>query len=202
MKLNVVVSFFLFVTNLTAQTELIAFKSHSGNMAYFKPSGADNLGGPPIKMDSIIFINDSTIIEYSSWDWQGRDDHAISDTVVNHPICKVPKESIDSLKGIYYRNDIKFIHVDSLLEDSVKIDPSIVETEIIEEEISDKEIKKKRKKKENNTNVLLPLDDGGDLGNSISQSYSIYYFSVFLLLICALLGSFIWYTNKNKIVSA
>lgn len=110
----------LFVLGLliksTAQTELIAFKSHIGSMAYFKTSGVDNLRAPPRIMYSIIFISDSTIIEYSSWDLQGRDDLAISDTVVNHPICKVPKTSLDSLKGIYYRIVIKFIHVGSLVK--------------------------------------------------------------------------------------
>ena len=50
--------------NAFNQTELIAYKSHSGNMAHFKISGVDNLGGPPMRMDSIIFIIDSTIIVY------------------------------------------------------------------------------------------------------------------------------------------
>ena len=61
-------SLFLIVSSI-AQTELIAYKSHSGDMAHFKVSGLDNLGGPAIMIDSIVKVNDSTIIEYNSYGW-------------------------------------------------------------------------------------------------------------------------------------
>ena len=80
------------------QTELIAYKSHSGNMTYFELSGFDNLGEPPMYIDSIIKLNDSTIVEYLSW--------GLNDTIVNHPVCNMPQAFLDSLKGNYYNNSI------------------------------------------------------------------------------------------------
>ena len=110
----------LFSITAFSQTELIAFKSHSGNMNYFKLSGFDNLGEPPMYIDSIIKLNDSTIVEYLSW--------GLNDTIVNHPVCNMPQASLDSLKGTYYNYSMRFINFEPIPEfktDTVQTDSII-----------------------------------------------------------------------------
>lgn len=132
----------IFFTNIVfAQTKLIAFKSHSGNMENFKNAYEENLfdlpndnfGAAPepiieeAALDSLIYLNDTAVImvtsnycirefskKYRAWR-PGRD------TVFNHPLfCK--KHSLDSIKEVLktsynFANSIdtvKFIGYDNL----------------------------------------------------------------------------------------
>ncbi len=57
----------LFTALTFGQTKEIAFKSHSGNNHYFNPdNGEGNFGwvGPMPQLDSVVKINDSTVIKY------------------------------------------------------------------------------------------------------------------------------------------
>lgn len=132
----------IFFTNVVfAQTKLIAFKSHSGNMENFKNAYEENLfdlpndnfGAAPNRwvneaaLDSLIYINDTAVImvtsnycmsefsiNYKNWG-PGKD------TVYNHPLfCK--KHSLDSIKEVLktsynFANSmdtVKFIGYDNL----------------------------------------------------------------------------------------
>lgn len=125
-----------FFGNLYGQTELIAYKSHSGNMANFKLTGYDNLGEPPMYIDSIIKLNDSTIVEYLSW--------GLNDTIVNHPVCNMPQASLDSLKGTYYDYSIRFIDFEPVLEvrtDTITTDSLVKAIETFgEEEVEEENV--------------------------------------------------------------
>jgi hypothetical protein len=92
-KITVGVVGLLFISvTANAQTERISALSHSGNKDI--KNSAHTLGGPEIilEIDSIVFINDSTVMQYTNFG-----DHV----VINHPIANDPKISLDSLKKIY-----------------------------------------------------------------------------------------------------
>lgn len=95
------------------QTKLIAFKSHSGRLSNFSISGFDNVGMPPILIDTILRLNDSIIVEISSIGW-GKGGE-FTDTIINHPVCKNPFLTVDSLKKIYNRDAITYIGFDTVL---------------------------------------------------------------------------------------
>lgn len=95
------------------QTELIAYKSHSGDLEKFNDGGYENLGIPPLRIDTIVILNDSTIIEISSRHWSGRPGFCVKDTVVNHPMYQKSSD-YKKLKGTYYDTSIVFINYDTL----------------------------------------------------------------------------------------
>lgn len=191
-----VIIILLFSVNSFSQTELIAFKSHSGNMEYFKVDGADNLGGPAIMIDSIFKLNDSTIIEYNSYGWGNSNNGPVyTDTVVNHPICKIPNVPIDSLKGIYYRSNIIFIGFDSVEVDNKKSDSLIIEGDDNEEE-------------EEVFPIVLPNGDNNEviIDNPIIDqpsrspiNNSTIYFIIVLLSLMTLFITILWYKLKPKL---
>jgi hypothetical protein len=90
-----------------AQTKAIAFKSHSGNPAYYPSDGDGNFGivEPMPTLDSIVKINDSTTIHYHNT-VQGP---FYYDTLVNHPFWSQPNINIDSLKKDYQYRQAQFI---------------------------------------------------------------------------------------------
>lgn len=152
-----IVLILLFSVSAFSQTELIAYKSHSGNMAHFKLTGYDNLGEPPIFIDSIIKLNDTTIVEYLSWGG--------NDTVQNHPVCKMSQASLDSLKGSYYDYSIRFINFEPTLEvntDTLTTDSLVKTIETFGEEEVEEE----------NVN-LVPVVEDNSLPPSTPESNSI-----------------------------
>lgn len=108
-------------TGLLAQTKVIAYKSHSGNMANFKIAFEENLfdmdnsnfGQAPqrnvktAQLDSVIFISDSiTLLVTSEFcKWQGQDEKEAKlwqpgqEIVKNSPLFS-RKHSLDSIKGV------------------------------------------------------------------------------------------------------
>lgn len=96
--------FFLVVISLgqqaNAQTKWIAHESHSGAPEHFSPrSYADNFGlvEPPPFLDSIVKINDSTVVKYLSQ----MSTPFFYDTIVNHPVWLSPNLDLDSTQKHY-----------------------------------------------------------------------------------------------------
>ncbi len=92
-KVTAVIGGALFMSlTANAQTERISALSHSGSKDI--RNSAHTLGGPEItlEIDSIVFINDTAVIQYTNFG---------NHVVINHPIANDPKISLDSLKKIY-----------------------------------------------------------------------------------------------------
>ncbi|MCA6068355.1 hypothetical protein JI747_014275 [Chryseobacterium sp. RG1] len=105
-----------------AQTKLISYKSHSGNMEYFEKSIVEdsyntnysNLGIRPEpyiinpKLDSVIIIDDKKSVIVTSVLHKDRRNSNTEkwntgrDTVYNHPIFS--SQNIDSVKNVLRRN--------------------------------------------------------------------------------------------------
>jgi hypothetical protein len=88
------------------QTKLIAHRSHSGKIGTFRiTNSADNFGLPSEKIDSIIKISNTKILEISNRGNRG------TFKIKDHPYFKFyfknPQGSIDSLKKVYPK--IKFV---------------------------------------------------------------------------------------------
>jgi hypothetical protein len=117
MKTIFIVLCSLFTTASLAQTKLIAFKSHSGNMDNFNialendlfNSEGSNFGKPShmnlFRLDSVIYISPTKAVLIGSlyqYPWRGSKDSAkfiqmIKDTVYNDPMFS-QKHSLDSIR--------------------------------------------------------------------------------------------------------
>ena len=96
--------------NSIAQTKLIAFKSHSGNLAFFNPSaGPDNLGCQRADfnyleettyiLDTLSWLSDtSVIVRIATSNIQGI---IKIDTVISFPYCSKPDLEYSQYKPIY-----------------------------------------------------------------------------------------------------
>lgn len=179
---SVLISSFVFT-----QTELIAYKSHSGNMAHYKLTGYDNLGGPPIYIDSILKLNDSTIVEYFSWGMQ-------NDTIINHPVCNLSQSTLDSLKGNYYNLNINFIEFENkIITDTIQKDSVIKAIKTFGENESKKE--DVNVIPTSNENITPPSNTIKEV-NSTSKLYVLWYglFGFVTMLIFM-----VWYNQKSKL---
>lgn len=135
----IILTFLVF--DLRAQTKIIAHKSHSGKSIdkYLNHSFTigdhwfSNFGAAPQKfirnahLDSVVYINDTTTVMFTSTHCQDLYDNseletlwkAGKDTLINHPVFS-QKIEVDSMKEIikkqyYFKNkisDVKFIHFD------------------------------------------------------------------------------------------
>ncbi len=190
------------------QTKLIAFKSHSGNLSNFSFIELDNVGLPSFSIDTIRLLNDSTIIEIRS---RGNGWDKKIDTVVNHPVCHIPHLTVDTLKGMYYRNDIEFIGFDTVL----------TKKEIKRQQKwnkSQERLKKKRAKLlgkykavdkmivKSSGALLLGNDnsDGNTPANQLgpkSNSTYLMYFGFGIIGLMLIFFSFLYFYNKNKVVA-
>lgn len=81
-----------------AQTKMIAHKSHSGLPADFSLEGDDNYGNPPMHMDTLIWLSDTSIVEIMSY---GYGDTGRRDTVYNHPYFNRPGISLEEIQSMY-----------------------------------------------------------------------------------------------------
>jgi hypothetical protein len=120
-------------TGLLAQTKVIAFKSHSGNMANFKIALEENLfdidnsnfGHAPqrdvktAQLDSVIFVSDSVTFlvtsEFCKWQGQEEKDAKLwkpgKEKLINNPLFS-RNHSLDSIKSVIareygFRNSVK-----------------------------------------------------------------------------------------------
>jgi len=192
MKTQLILLLLLFSQFTFAQTELIAYKSHSGNMEHYKLTGFDNLGEPPIYVDSILKLNDSTIVEYFSWGYA-------NDTVVNHPICKLPQSSLDSLKGDYYNYNTRFINFEVInITDTIQKDSVIKAIKTYGES-------EKKKEKQNTivpTNVENPTNTPAPLSNIIKTPLIQPKTNLLWAIVIALMfiiSITIWLNQKSKL---
>jgi hypothetical protein len=101
MKFLYTLIFILTSISLQAQCKLIAFRSHSGNISHYNSRlEPDNLGIPPMYLDTIIWISDTSCVEKTSYRWNGWPNY--TDTVYYHPYCNNSAISYDSLKTSIY----------------------------------------------------------------------------------------------------
>lgn len=98
---------------ISAQTSLIAHKSHSGNAKSFGASFSGDFGGimppgnfgePPARMIQVVKLTDSTVLMKNE-EWGGRGLSA--DTFYHHPLFSDPNITVDSLKKIF-GEDVEF----------------------------------------------------------------------------------------------
>ena len=179
------------VFNTFSQTELIAYKSHSGNMAYFKLSGFDNLGEPPIFIDSIIKLNDTTIIEYLSWGG--------NDTILNHPVCKLSQSSLDSLKGTYYNYSIQFIDfepIQAINTDTVQTDSIINSIKTFGENETEEQKTDIIPIEEENTSPPIKPQTKSIISNPSSKLYILLYGLIGLVIMSIIT---LWFKLKPKL---
>jgi hypothetical protein len=205
MKLLFTILFSLSIVSF-GQTKLIAFKSHSGNSAYFSSDGIDNIGLPSLSIDTIRLLNDSTIIEIRS---RGNGWDKAIDTVVNHPVCRVPHLTVDTLRGMYYRKDIEFIGFDTVLtKKEIKRQKKWSK--------SQEKLKKKRAKlleeyKEVDKRIvktsevfLLGSDGNNNTPNDgtieKSNTVNLRYFGFGLMTVVIILFSILYRSNRNKVI--
>lgn len=103
----------LFPIAISAQTALIAHKSHSGNAKSFGASFSSsfgrielpgNFGEPPARMLAVTKLSDTTVLLKND-QWGDFSE----DTIYHHPIFNDPNITVDSLKKIYGK-DVKFIN--------------------------------------------------------------------------------------------
>lgn len=84
------------------QTKIIAHKSHSGDGTSIASEKDGNFGLPPERLDSVIKISDSCIVEINNFGWR--------DTVYNHPYFIKSGASRSELESRY--PNVKFVGFD------------------------------------------------------------------------------------------
>jgi hypothetical protein len=127
------ISMLFFITNYSAQTKIIAHKSHSGNTRTFSKGyqkmlfdiGSSNFGHAPqrivkrARLDSLIFLTDTSQVMVTSYSCTKNTNNQSSiwkpgrDTVYNHPLFS-KKYSLDSIKLVlkdqyFFENPIENI---------------------------------------------------------------------------------------------
>lgn len=98
MKLLLSTSALLFAFALSAQTNIIQTRSHSGDIAesLVEP---DNYGMPmiEIEIDSVILLNSNCLIEVKTYDGM----HRQRDTICDHPYLKGTEKDLNDIKKLY-----------------------------------------------------------------------------------------------------
>lgn len=104
MKIISTLAIFILAFSLTAQTNVIRTKSHSGKIQgpIHEP---DNFGlpSPMIRIDSVILLTDNCLIEVSSVDHL----HRYRDTICDHPYLQGMGTELKEIKK-HYSKDTKF----------------------------------------------------------------------------------------------
>lgn len=164
-----------------AQTKLIAYRSHSGDMNYFTTAEPDNLGNPPMVFDTLFLINDSMMIRQVS---REGSNHAQIDTITNTYYCKKPQAYADSTRA-----------------------PWSYETVIVKEKNKDKkkpaaQVNEKKAVDENDAIVPVKSIDNNSDGLQPSQSSMMNYFLLSLSPLLVFMGGFIWFANRSKMLSS
>lgn len=75
------------------QTKIIALKSHSGDASALSAEKDGNFGIAPTKIDTIVRISDTCIVEINNFGWR--------DTVYNHPYFSKPGVTMEEIKAHY-----------------------------------------------------------------------------------------------------
>jgi ATP-dependent Zn protease len=164
-----------------AQTKLIAYRSHSGNMNYFSTAEPDNLGNPPMMFDTLFLINDSMMIRTNTR--EGGTNSKI-DTITNPYYCKKPQAYIDSARA-----------------------PWSYQTVIVKEDEKNKKkpaAESKENKVEQQNEVISPVDNNTDNSDGLqpAQSSMLNYFLISLAPFLVFIGGFVWFANRSKMLSS
>ncbi|MFZ4057081.1 MAG: hypothetical protein ACOYKE_03035 [Ferruginibacter sp.] len=192
-----------FVNSLMAQTKMIAFKSHSGNMAYFNDALEDNMfdmensnfGNPPMRdifttnLDSVIYVSDSVAIMVTS---------EYSTSV--HPFDGAPKS-----KPELVRTKRKIILNDPLLSRKHALDSirkSLAESyqffnpidQVIFVGYDNKKPKKKKR-----SEFIVPVLNNDTPNNTPQQSPNTLLLSLFGLVLVVALASGMVATHKFQL---
>ena len=130
MRINLTVLLTLLILSpIKAQTNLIAYKSHSGNMKTYELSGFDNLGNPPMDfefyhplfVDTIFKLNDSTIIKNTK-DWHVYDSLSVcyKDTISKTKSSMwFGFKPLDSIPSSLKNEGIVFVGFDSISNNKI-----------------------------------------------------------------------------------
>lgn len=102
MKIWIFVGGLMLAGNLSAQTKIIALKSHSGDMTALKSEKDGNFGIAPTRLDSVVKIGANCIVEINNYGFR--------DTVYEHPYFLNPDVSLQELKQRFPR--IHFVGFD------------------------------------------------------------------------------------------
>lgn len=112
-RIFTLVSLLLLLFNTTAQTKIIAHKSHSGTSGDFSVSDYDdNLGLSlefKLQLDTVIKLTNNSVIEI--FHLPHNNSERIVDTMTNHPVFNNPEVSLDSMKKRY--PSVEFIGFDT-----------------------------------------------------------------------------------------
>jgi hypothetical protein len=111
-KIFTLVSLCLLLFNTTAQTKIIAHKSHSGTSEAFSASDDDNFGLSPefqSRLDTVIKLTNNRVIEIFHIPAYENSERIV-DTMTNHPVFNNPEVSLDSMKKRY--PNVEFIGFD------------------------------------------------------------------------------------------
>ncbi|MCU0435548.1 MAG: hypothetical protein MUC87_18965 [Bacteroidia bacterium] len=95
MRVSLLLLTLMFALAMQAQTERISALSHNGTVQPQKPSHIPGIPSTHVirfRIDSIVFVNDTTVVQYTNMG---------SHVVHRHVIANDPKISLDSLKKIY-----------------------------------------------------------------------------------------------------
>ncbi|MES2554566.1 MAG: hypothetical protein V4604_00365 [Bacteroidota bacterium] len=163
---------------ISAQTALIAHKSHSGNANSFRssfsnnfgeirPESLGNFGAPPARMVAVTKLSDSTVLMKNER-WDGDD--MKMDTIYHHPIFNDPNMTVDSMKKMF-GEEVEFINFEpKKIEDeqnnALPVPPNEYKVPPGEEHlpglgIPEKEKEKKRHKRRKSEVVWILLIGGG-----------------------------------------
>lgn len=159
---------------ISAQTALIAHKSHSGHAKSFGVSFSSNFGRmelpgnfgePPARIIQVVKLSDSTVLMKND-QWGGFSE----DTIYHHPILSDPNITVDSLKKIFGQ-DVKFTNfepkkVEDEQNNALPVAPSEYKVPSGQEhlpglEIPEKEKEKKKHKRRKSAVIWIWIIGGG-----------------------------------------
>lgn len=110
MKTWILVSGLLLLGNLSAQTKMIALKSHSGELTALKNEKDGNFGIAPTRLDSVVKIGANCVVEINNYGFR--------DTVYEHPYFLNPDMSLQELQQRFPR--IHFVGFDKKWPTSIQ----------------------------------------------------------------------------------
>jgi hypothetical protein len=170
---------------LTAQTNLIALRSHSGNLAFFKTE-PDNLGLVQefsFVVDTVVIISDTSAVEFYAYGGENN----IPDTVFYAPYLDTSMTA--ESRELYYPG-VVFINQQPKQE-KVWVEDTLAKPK---EQLQGRHDVIK--------NEMTPAAPGNDNGPLSPGSFGIiHYFVLGLIAVMLTLGVLIWYTNRKTITA-
>ena len=148
----------LLTGSVSAQTAIIAHKSHSGTAATFAFADPGNFGLPPTRLVRVTKVSDTSVIMTNSRGGSER-----NDTIYYHPVFSDPNITVDSMQKLYY-DEVEFKGFDKKpSKEKTKAKSASNETEHLKTvpESGEKAVVKERRKKKKGSLVWLWTIGGG-----------------------------------------